>query len=98
MVQKEYLEAITKYNGYSATAAKILAELYRTAVNFQTTLNNKELAERLGLEYSNTSLCIRTLVKDKFLTAASESQKFRKYNISQNKLDELVAIYNAKNS
>lgn len=98
MIQKEYLEAIAKYNGYSATAAKILAELYRTSVNLQTTLNNKELAEKLGLEYSNTTLCVRTLVKDQFLIRASESQKFRKYNISQNKLDVLVAIYNAKNS
>ena len=98
MTKEQYLQAITNYSGYSASTAKVLAELYRTSVNLQATLTVNELTQRLDLQYGILTHCIRALVKNGFLTPATQAIRNRLYKISQEKLDELMTIYKAKTS
>jgi DNA-binding MarR family transcriptional regulator len=89
-------DAIQDYNKYSASTAKVLAELYKTSANLETTLLQSEIAERTGLSYAVVNKNLSFLVKEGFLKALSTSRKHRTYLIQQDKLSMLMAIFKAK--
>lgn len=92
----KYIEAIKSYHKYSASTAKVLAEIYKTSVNLETTLTQNEIAQRTGLNCAVVSKSLCFLVKEGFLEKLGTSRQFRVYLISQDKLDKLVAIYEVK--
>lgn len=96
MTKQQCIGAIESYNKYSSSTAKVLAELYKTSVNLETTLTQSEISGRTGISYAVVSKSISSLLKEGFLEATGLSQKFRTYLISQAKLDMLVAIHEAK--